>query len=59
LDTALYRTLATESLFRHQTGQIYVLNGAYRQRLLRHLATLMADKHQSLSDPLMAQLVLP
>lgn len=59
LDTNLYRALASEALFNHQSGQIYVLNAPHRQRLLQHLATLMAHKHQSLTDPLMAQLVLP
>jgi hypothetical protein len=59
LDTPLYRALATESLFSHQSRQIYVLNSAHRQRLQQHLANLMADKQQSLTEPLMAQLVLP
>jgi hypothetical protein len=54
-----YRTLMTEVLFKRQSGQIYAPNVDACRWMASHLNTLMADKHQSLAEPLLAQLVAP
>jgi hypothetical protein len=52
-----YQDLAAGSLFTQQTRNIYMVNAAQRDRLQPHLTRLMADKQQSLTEPLIAQLV--
>ena len=56
LEIGNYQALGSTSLFTKQGGQIYVPNLAQRQRLSEHLEVLMANKHQTLEEPLIAQL---
>ena len=49
--------LAATSLFSQQTRNIYMVNTIQRDRLWAYLETVMQDKHQSLTEPLIAQLV--
>lgn len=57
LDSDAYQALTAGSLFTKQTRQIYMLNTQQRDRLQNHLAALMLNKHQMLTEPLIAQLV--
>ncbi len=57
LERDSYLTLMTDVLFKRQSGQIYAPNVDACQRMAAHLNTLMADKQQSLAEPLLAQLV--
>jgi len=52
-----YQNLAAGSLFSKQTRDIYMVNAAQRDRLRNHLTMLMQDKQQSLTEPMIAQLV--
>ena len=57
-----YQALGSTPLFTKQggqiqTGEIYVPNPTQRQRLRDHLEVLMANKHQTLEEPLIAQIV--
>ena len=52
-----YQELAATALFTKQTRQIYIVNPQQRDRLQGHLAALMLDKQQSLTEPMIAQLV--
>ncbi len=54
-----YQDLVRNPLFTQQTRQIYTLNAPQRDRLRVHLETLLENKHQSLAEPLIAQLVTP
>ncbi|MGD1932782.1 MAG: hypothetical protein ACFB12_28165 [Leptolyngbyaceae cyanobacterium] len=57
LASATYQELAATALFTKQTRQIYVVNPQQRDRLHAHLAALMQYKQQSLTEPMIAQLV--
>ena len=52
-----YQELAATTLFTKQTRQIYIVNPQQRDRLRNHLAALMLGKQQSLTEPMIAQLV--
>ena len=58
-DNDSYQALSGETLFTQQSEQIYMVNADQRDRLRPHLAALLANKRQSLAEPLIAQLVLP
>lgn len=51
-------TLATTPLFTQPNGQIYVPNLEQGQRLTAYMEQLLADKHQTLVDPLLSQLTV-
>ena len=51
-----YQELRKSPLFHKQGGQMYVPNPAQYQRLKEHLSMVLADKHQSLTEPLIAHL---
>ncbi|PZV00352.1 MAG: hypothetical protein DCF32_17630 [Leptolyngbya sp.] len=51
-------TLATTPLFTRPSGQIYVPNLEQGQRLTDYMEQLLADKHQTLVDPLLSQLTV-
>ncbi|MEM6433613.1 MAG: hypothetical protein AAF773_07135 [Cyanobacteria bacterium P01_D01_bin.115] len=52
-----YQELTATALFTKQTRQIYIVNPQQRDRLHAHLAALMQGKQQSLTEPMIAQLV--
>jgi hypothetical protein len=54
-----YQALTHDRLFSKPARQIYLLDGAQRDRLRTHLDHLLSGKHQSLAEPLMTQLVTP
>ncbi|MDJ0701750.1 MAG: hypothetical protein QNJ46_00580 [Leptolyngbyaceae cyanobacterium MO_188.B28] len=56
LDNGDYQSLGSPPLFTKQGKQIYIPNLTQRQRLSDHLEGLMAGKHQTLEEPLIAQL---
>ncbi|WP_156119898.1 hypothetical protein [Leptolyngbya sp. KIOST-1] len=51
-------TLATTPLFTHPNGQVYVPNLEQGARLQAYMDQLLADKHQTLIDPLLSQLTV-
>ncbi|MBD1919190.1 MULTISPECIES: hypothetical protein [Cyanophyceae] len=51
-------TLATTPLFTRPNGQVYVPNLEQGQRLVSYMEQLLADKHQTLVDPLLSQLTV-
>ncbi|MFK8182931.1 MAG: hypothetical protein AB8B99_06110 [Phormidesmis sp.] len=52
-----YRALSELPLFRKQGGQIYIADEQQGERLRQHLEALLATKHQTLSEPLSANLI--
>ena len=59
LTQAIYQNLMAAPLFTRQSEDIYMLNTQQRDRIRTHLDTLLANKRQSLAEPLIAQLVIP
>lgn len=57
LNSATYQGLTSGSLFTKQTRQIYMLNTRQRDIIGNHLAAIMLNKHQTLTEPMIAQLV--
>lgn len=57
LNDEIYRELAARKLFTQQTRNIYMLNSQQRDRVQNHLAALMLNKHQTLTEPMFAELV--
>ncbi len=55
--SAALATLATTPLFTQPSGQVYVPNLEQGQRLQAFMEMLLADKHQTLVDPLLSQLM--
>ncbi|MBD1872053.1 hypothetical protein H6F75_01030 [Nodosilinea sp. FACHB-131] len=51
-------TLATTPLFTRPNGQVYVPNLEQGQRLISYMEQLLANKHQTLVDPLLSQLTV-
>jgi hypothetical protein len=51
------QALLTTPLFSHPNSQVYVPNPAQCQRLRAYMETLLADKHQGLTEPLLAKVV--
>ncbi len=51
-----YQTLAELPLFKKQGGQIYIADPQQGDRLRTHLEAILADKAQTLKEPLTAQL---
>ncbi|PSN10747.1 hypothetical protein C7293_26925 [filamentous cyanobacterium CCT1] len=51
-------TLATTPLFTRPSGQVYVPNLEQGVRLQAYMDQLLADKHQTLIDPLLSQLTV-
>jgi hypothetical protein len=51
-------TLATTPLFTRPNGQVYVPNLEQGQRLTAYMEQLLANKHQTLVDPLLSQLTV-
>ncbi|MEA5449662.1 hypothetical protein VB780_13840 [Leptolyngbya sp. CCNP1308] len=51
-------TLSTTPLFTQPNGQIYVPNLEQGQRLTNYMEQLLANKHQTLIDPLLSQLTV-
>lgn len=51
-----YRTIMGEPLFLRQGNQVYRLNPHLRDSLLHYLELLLRDKHQTLENPLVAEL---
>ncbi|MBD2234460.1 hypothetical protein [Phormidium tenue] len=51
-------TLATTPLFTRPNGQVYVPNLEQGQRLTDYMEHLLANKHQTLVDPLLSQLTV-
>ena len=51
-----YRTIMGEPLFLRQGNQVYRLNLHLRDSLLHYLEVLLRDKHQTLENPLTAEL---
>ncbi len=54
-----YQALTAAPLFTKQTNQIYVPNETQGQRLRAYMEAVVADKAQSLQEPLIAQLAMP
>ncbi|MBE7380638.1 MAG: hypothetical protein F6J95_004435 [Leptolyngbya sp. SIO1E4] len=59
LNSDTYAGLSASTVFTRQSGQIYMLNPQQRDLIRTSLATRLANKHQALSEPLIAQLVMP
>jgi len=55
-DIDAYRTLAELPLFRKQGGQIYIADREQGEKLRSHLESILADKVQSLGEPLTVHL---
>jgi len=51
------QALLTTPLFSRPNHQVYVPNPAQGQRLKAYMAALLADKQQTLMDPLLADLL--
>jgi hypothetical protein len=51
-------TLATTPLYTRPSGQVYVPNLEQGDRLQAYMELLLADKHQTLIDPLLSQLTV-
>lgn len=51
-------TLATTPLYTRPSGQVYVPNLEQAQRLKAYMEQLLANKHQTLIDPLLSQLTV-
>ncbi|NER79777.1 MAG: hypothetical protein F6K42_09390, partial [Leptolyngbya sp. SIO1D8] len=59
LNHETYQDLGVGTLFTRQSGDIYMLNPQQRDLIRDHLVALLANKRQSLNEPLIAQLVVP
>jgi len=59
LSSRTYQDLSAGRLFTRQSKEIYMLNPQQRDRLRAHLSRLLANKQQSLTEPMIAQLVMP
>jgi hypothetical protein len=57
LDSETYRGLTAGSLFTKQTRQIYMINPRQRDIIGNHLAAIMLNKQQALTEPMIAELV--
>jgi hypothetical protein len=53
-----YSALKSQPLFHKQQGQVYIPNPAQRQRLQDYFTLVFAHKHQTLDEPLLAQLAV-
>ena len=53
-----YQGLTEAPLFSKQNGQIYVPNETQSRRLRAYMEQIMADKIQSLDEPMIAQLAV-
>ncbi len=59
VDSDAYRDLTAASLFTKQTRQIYMINVRQRDIISNHLAAIMLNKQQALTEPMIVQLVTP
>ncbi|MDB9528115.1 hypothetical protein PN498_19135 [Oscillatoria sp. CS-180] len=57
LMSELSQALTSRPLLTQQTRQIYMLNEQQRDRIQNYLAALMLNKHQTLTEPMIAELV--
>lgn len=55
---ARHKALLVQPLFHKGKGQQYIPNPAQRERLQQYLDLLLAEKHQTLTEPLITQLLV-